>query len=62
MSRHWEYRTANASIDRAEVDALGLCGWELCAISGEIVWFKRDRDERMLDEQAARHAEERGKK
>lgn len=60
--RRWEYHSTSAPIVRAEIDALGVCGWELCAVTSEIAWFKRDRDARLLDEQGARHAIQRGDK
>jgi hypothetical protein len=56
----WEYRSISAPIDRSELDALGVQGWRLCAIEGAIAWLIRDRDARLLAEQATRHAKERG--
>lgn len=56
----WEYRSERSTISRAEIDGLGLAGWELCTITPEIAWFKRDRDARLLREQADAHAAERG--
>jgi len=58
--KRWEYRTTGVPIDRTEIDGLGLCGWELCGIAGEIAWLKRDRAARLLAENADRHAAERG--
>lgn len=58
----WEYRTIGTPINRAELDNLGLQGWRLCGIDGAVAWLVRDRGARLLAEQAARHAKERGKK
>jgi hypothetical protein len=56
----FEYRAITAPINRTELDALGLDGWALCAVDGAVAWLVRDRDARLLAEQADRHAAERG--
>jgi hypothetical protein len=57
-----EYRSISAPINRIEIESLGLQGWVLCAVDGAVAWLCRDKDARHLEEQAARHAEERGEK
>jgi hypothetical protein len=60
--KRFEYRSIGAPINRAELDSLGLQGWKLCAIDGAVAWLVRDRNARLLEEQGARHAKERGGK
>jgi hypothetical protein len=58
--RRVEYRSLSAPINRVELDSLGMQGWRLCGIDGAVAWLVRDRDARLLAEQADRHAAERG--
>jgi hypothetical protein len=41
----WEYakRPIASDTSPAELDALGMVGWELCGIADGWAWFKRDR-------------------
>lgn len=62
MMRRFEYRCISTPIDRAEIDRLGSQGWQLCAVDGAIAWLCRDKDGRVLREQAEQHAQQRGDK
>jgi hypothetical protein len=56
----FEYRTIGTPIVRAELDRLGLEGWQLAAIDGAVGWLMRDKDARLLKEQSDEHAAQRG--